>query len=183
MGRCQWARGTWVGSTHLDTFCGPQLTGSLHIFLLVFYTRLFHKCFRACGFWVTLVILKTPSGLLQSPWAPLCIPLPRGPHHYALWDQQLTSPANVGPGWELTSQNAILTPLGQNGGGQLRWFDGENAAFLMALRSSPNSPAILISLSQLCWVTRQGTSVSSKPWLTATVLRLCFCSLSYFTII
>ena len=153
-------------------FCGPPLTWSLHLFFLVICSRLFHKCSRALWLLSDFSHFEDSKSLLQSPWAPIYIPLPRGPQHYASWDQQLTSPANGGPGWELTSENAILTPLEQNGG-QLRWFDGENAAFLMALRRPPNSPAILICLSQLCWVTRQETCVSSKPCPTAIVLRLC----------
>ena len=67
-----------------------------------------------CGFPVTLVILKTPSGLLQSPWAPLYIPFPRWSHPYTLWGQQVTSTANGGPGWALTSQSLILTCLGED---------------------------------------------------------------------
>ena len=54
------------------------------------------QCSRA--FPVTLVILKTCSGRLQSPWVPLYIPFPRWPHPYTLWGQQATSTANGGPG-------------------------------------------------------------------------------------
>ena len=35
------------GYKSLWQFCGPQLTGSLHLFLLVICSRLFHKCSRA----------------------------------------------------------------------------------------------------------------------------------------
>ena len=47
MWQCQWARGAWVGSTHLDTSFGPQLIGGLHLFLLGIWSWLFHNCSRA----------------------------------------------------------------------------------------------------------------------------------------
>ena len=46
-GWCQWARGAWVGSSHLDTFFGPQLIRGLHLFVLHIWSWLLHNLFRA----------------------------------------------------------------------------------------------------------------------------------------
>ena len=103
--------GAYVGSAHLDTSFGPQLIGALLFSSWAYAVGCSIIALEPCGFPVTLVILKTCSGLLQSPWASLHIPLPGGPHLYALWGQQVTSPTSGGPGWALTSQSPILTPL------------------------------------------------------------------------
>lgn len=41
MGWDQWARGAWVGLVYLDTSFGPQLIGSLHLFVLGMWSWLF----------------------------------------------------------------------------------------------------------------------------------------------
>ena len=46
MGWCQWARGAWVDSAHLDTSFGPQLTGGLHLFVLGVWSWLLHNLSR-----------------------------------------------------------------------------------------------------------------------------------------
>ena len=48
-------------------------------------------------------------------WAPVYIPFPRWPQPYTLWGQQVTSTANGGAEWALTSQSLILTRLGKDG--------------------------------------------------------------------
>ena len=164
----------WGGVNGPEVFGWVQLT--LTFFLDLSWEEVFillsrvtgATCFitplEPCGFPVTLVILRPPSGLLQGPWAPLYIPLLRETHPRALWGQQVSSPANGGPGWALTSQSPILTPLAEDGE-QFRCFGGRNEAFIIPLRRPPNSPAILISLSQVRWVTGQGGCVSSKAGL------------------
>ena len=79
-----YGRGVCMHSPHLDTSFSPQLTRGLCLFLLGIQSQLFITFLEPWGFPVTLVILKTPSGLLQSPQALLCIPLPRGQRPYAL---------------------------------------------------------------------------------------------------
>ena len=125
-----------------EEFGWPQLT--LTFFLGLSWEEVFillsrvtgGRCFLTTlepwGFPVRVVILRPPSGLLQSPWAPLYIPLPRETHLHALWGQQISSPANGGPGWALTSQSPSLTPLAEDGE-QFRWFSGRNKAFVMSL--------------------------------------------------
>ena len=142
-------------------FCGPQFTGGFHLFLLGICSQLFHNCSRA---------LWPPSHLSHfedSQWSapePLSNPLYTPPQGFTLLCFMRSASHFPSQWWELTSQGSILTPLGENGE-QLRWFGGWNKEFLMPLKSPPNSPAILISLSQLWWITRQGECVSSKPSL------------------
>ena len=59
-------------------------------------------------------------------------------HPHALWDQQVSSPASGGPGWALTSQSPILTPLAEDGE-QFRCFGWRNGAFVIPLKRPPNS--------------------------------------------
>lgn len=138
MGRCQWARGAWMGATHFDTFVDLSWQEVFIFSSWLPEVGCSISALEPCGFWVSLVILKTPSGLLQSPWAPLYIPLPRETHPHALWGQQVSCPANGGPGWALTSQSPILTPL-VGDGEQFRCFGGRNEAFVIPLKRPPNS--------------------------------------------
>ena len=127
----RWARGVWLGSAHLDIFCGPQLIGGLHL-LLGNRRLVFHNYSGAFCLPSHLSYLEGSQWSAQSPWGPLYIPVPRGPHPHALWGQQVSSPANGGPGWALTSQSPILTCLAEDGE-QFRWFAGRNEAFVMPL--------------------------------------------------
>ena len=91
IGWCHHAIGAWVGLAHLDTSFGPQLIRGLPIFLLGIWNQLFPNSSRALWLPSTLVILKTSSGLLQSSWAPLYIPLPRG-HTLMLYEVSKSLP-------------------------------------------------------------------------------------------
>ena len=67
MGQCQLARGAWVGSSHLDTFVDLSLQEVFIFSSWVSAVSCSITALEPCGLRVTLVILKTPSGLLQSP--------------------------------------------------------------------------------------------------------------------
>ena len=164
IGWCHHAIGAWVGLAHLDTSFGPQLIRGLPIFLLGIWNQLFPNSSRAL--WLPSHLSHFEASQWYAP-GPLSTPIytpPQGPHPYALWGQQVTSPVNGGPEWALTSQSPILTPLAEDGE-QFRCFGGRNEAFIIPLKRPPNSPAILISLSQVRWVTGQGGCVSSKAGL------------------
>ena len=109
-------------------------------------------------------ILKTHSGLLQSPWAPLYIALLRGPHPYAFWSQQVTSPTNGGHRWALTSQSPNLPPLWENGE-KFRWFGGIKEAFKIFLMYYFNWRLISLQYCSgfchlLAWISHGFTCVS-----------------------
>ena len=87
---------------------------------------------------LSFAILKTGSRLLQSPWASLYMPLPRGPHPYALWGQHVSSPANGVPECALTSPPHPDTSRGGWGEIQKVWWDKSD------ILNAPYKPAKLL---------------------------------------
>ena len=148
MGWGQWARGVWVGSAHLDMFFGPQLRGGLHPFVPGNRRRVFHNYSGAL--WLPSHLSHFEASQWSAP-EPLSTPVYTPP--------QVDTPscfmrsASLFPSqWRPWVSLDITKPhpdTSSRGWEQFRCFGGRNEAFTTPLQRPPNSPAILISLSQL----------------------------------
>lgn len=160
MGWGQWARGVWVGSAHLDICFGPQLRGGLHPFVPGNRRQVFPNYSEALG-------LPSPlSHFEASQWSapePLSTPIytpPQGDTPSCFMRSASLFPRQRWP-WVSLDITKPHPDTSSGGWGAIQMFWWEK----WGICTSPKEevlPAILISLSQLRWVTWQGECVSPK---------------------
>ena len=149
-------------------FLWTSVDRSSSLFLLGICSWLFHNCSRAL--WLPSHLSHFEASQWSAP-EPLSTPVYTPP--------QVDTPscfmrsASLFPSqWRPWVSLDITKPhpdTSSRGWEQFRCFGGRNEAFTTPLQRPPNSPAILISLSQLWWVTWQGQCVSSKPCLFVSI--------------